>query len=70
MNAESGTTTLPVRVGHIEFLNCYPLYFGLEQRAKRTAGAAAAGGAARSGAWRGGPPGAWTSSSCPECPPT
>lgn len=22
-----------VRVGHIEFLNCYPLYYGLEQRA-------------------------------------
>lgn len=22
----------PVRVGHIQFLNCYPLYFGLEQR--------------------------------------
>jgi chorismate dehydratase len=52
MNAESGTTTLPVRVGHIEFLNCYPLYFGLEQRAKRTAGAAAAGGAAGRGVWR------------------
>jgi len=24
---------MTVRVGHIEFLNCYPLYFGLEQRA-------------------------------------
>lgn len=24
---------MTVRVGHIEFLNCYPLYYGLEQRA-------------------------------------
>ncbi len=27
----------PVRVGHIEFLNCYPLYYGLEQRSSATA---------------------------------
>lgn len=32
----------PVRVGHIEFLNCYPLYFGLERRAAAGVGARAA----------------------------
>lgn len=31
----------PVRVGHIEFLNCYPLYFGLERRAQAGVGARA-----------------------------
>jgi chorismate dehydratase len=34
---------MPVRVGHIEFLNCYPLYFGLQRRlAEGSAGAAPA----------------------------
>jgi chorismate dehydratase len=28
----------PVRVGHIEFLNCYPLYFGLTSRAAQGLG--------------------------------
>jgi chorismate dehydratase len=27
-----GGQTVTVRVGHIEFLNCYPLYYGLEKR--------------------------------------
>ena len=31
--AAPASTTARVRVGHIEFLNCYPLYFGLERRA-------------------------------------
>jgi chorismate dehydratase len=31
---------MTVRVGHIEFLNCYPLYYGLQERAARGLGSA------------------------------
>lgn len=37
---------MTVRVGHIGFLNCYPLYYGLEQRGMLTSD----GGAGRNGA--------------------
>ena len=31
---------MTVRVGHIRFLNCYPLYYGLEQRGRPRRGPA------------------------------
>ena len=31
---------MSVRVGHIQFLNCYPLYYGLQQRAQQGLGSA------------------------------
>lgn len=36
--AESTGSSIPLRVGHIEFLNCYPLYFGLASRAAQGVG--------------------------------